>query len=152
MEILFVKLPGNRYEVVVRGRRGPDLRLPAREIGPTIPHDLAHAAIERALGIDDGFWSAIERGVTFAGFEPVTRPHEPVGNVTGLRRYGAACTWAALAVSWAHRAWSGQRTIDCGSYRPPLDERQLARAYSALDAARACWAALKDGETLCWIW
>lgn len=152
MEILFVKLAGNRHEIIVRGRRGPDVCLPARETGPSIPDDLAHAAVERALGLEDGFWSAVERGATFAGFEPLAGTRRPRAGFRALSRHGAATAWAEIAVSWAHRAWSGQRTVGRGLGAPPLDERQLLRAYRALDAARAHWAALKDGETLCWIW
>lgn len=42
MALLFRELADDRHESEVRGRRGPDLRLPVRETGPTIPHDLAH--------------------------------------------------------------------------------------------------------------
>jgi hypothetical protein len=44
MEILFRKLADDRHDIVVRSRCGPDIQLPAQPTGPTIPHDLAHAA------------------------------------------------------------------------------------------------------------
>ncbi|MFC9319085.1 hypothetical protein ACFTWR_32535 [Streptomyces nigra] len=56
MEMSFRKLPENQHEIVVRDRKGPDVRLPAQLVGPTRPHDLVHAVVETALGIEDGFW------------------------------------------------------------------------------------------------
>lgn len=53
MEIVFMKLAGNRHEIVVWGCTGPDAKLPARETGPSIPHDLAHAVVEKALVFED---------------------------------------------------------------------------------------------------
>ncbi|MGV9574968.1 hypothetical protein ACWDRX_39235 [Streptomyces nigra] len=55
MEMSFRKLPENQHEIVVRDRKGPDVRLPAQPVGPTRPHDLVHAVVETALGIEDGF-------------------------------------------------------------------------------------------------
>ncbi|MFJ3830063.1 hypothetical protein ACIPWI_19135 [Streptomyces sp. NPDC090046] len=46
----------------MRGRRGPDVRLAAQPTGPSMPHDLVHAAVESALGITDGFWGATAQG------------------------------------------------------------------------------------------
>lgn len=45
-----------------------------RATGPSMPHDLVHAAVESALVITDGFWGAMARGATFDGFEKVPRP------------------------------------------------------------------------------
>lgn len=153
MDILFTKLAGNRHEIVVRGRRGPDVRLGPRETGPSIPHDLAHAAVEQALGFhDDGFWGAMEKGATFDGFEMVTKGRHRRAGLKPLRRLADAAVPAEMAVSWAHRAWSGQRTSGRGLGQSPLDERQLAIAFAALDAARARWEALGEGETFTWTW
>lgn len=152
MRILFTKLPGNRHEIVVRDRRGPDVKLPSRETGPSIPHDLAHAAVEKALGLDDGFWGAIEKGATFEGFELVEGSRHKRSGLKELRRYGPATERAEMAVSWAHRAWSGQRTSGRGLGDSPLDDRALSLAFAALDEARRRWDALKEGETLDWSW
>jgi hypothetical protein len=152
MEMLFTKLPGGRHTIEVRGRKRPDIRLPARETGPTIPHDLAHAAVEQALGLVDGFWAAVERGAMFEGFELVQRGRNRRAGLKELKRYGDAAFPAELAVSWAHRVWSGQRVTGRGLGECPLNERQLARACAALDEARARWDALQDGETLVWQW
>lgn len=152
MLILFTKLPGQRHEILVRDRRGPDVRLPARETGPTLPHDLAHAAVESALGIRDGFWSVMADGGTFEGFVPATPGRHRRSGIKTVQRYGPAAQPAELAVSWAHRVWSGQRTSGRGLGPCPLDEAQLAIATAALDRAQARWNALQEGETLVWEW
>jgi hypothetical protein len=152
MKILFTKAAGNRHSIVVRERKGPDIRLPARETGPTIPHDLAHAAVEAALGLTDGFWAAVEKGAMFEGFELVTRGRNRRAGLKELRRHGDAAMPAELMVSWAHRVWSGQRTEGRGLGPCPLTDAQLTRALAALDAARERWDALAEGETLTWSW
>lgn len=152
MQIHFTKLPGNRHEITVVGRRGPDVKLPARETGPSIPHDLAHAAVEQALGLADGFWAAIDKGATFEGFQPLHRGRHKRSGLKPLRRYGDAALPAEFAVSWAHRVWSGQRTAGRGLGDCPLSDDELARALVALDAARDRWNALREGETLVWTW
>ncbi|MFF4881542.1 hypothetical protein ACFY2D_01810 [Streptomyces nigra] len=105
----FRKLPENQHEIVVRDREGPDVRLPAQPVGPTMPHDLVHAVVETALGIEDGFWGATARGSTFQGFPLVTpglptegrgagpallTAYEPAR--TGPRLDTAAARWAAV--------------------------------------------------------
>lgn len=153
MEIRFTKLDGNRHEIVVRGRRGaPDIRRPPRETGPTIPHDLAHAAVERALGLTDGFWSAVEKGVMFEDFELVERGRHRRAGLKAYRKLADATFPAEMVVSWAHRAWSGQRTSGRGLGAPPIGEAELERAFAALDEAHAQWVALPVGETLVVHW
>ena len=136
----------------MRGRKGPDVRLPARETGPTIPHDLAHAAVESALGLRDGFWSVMNDGGTFEGFEPVQPGRHRRSGIKQLQRRAEAAQPAELCVSWAHRVWSGQRTGGRGLGPCPLDARQLELACAALEQAAQRWAALKEGETLVWDW
>ncbi|WP_245604177.1 hypothetical protein [Patulibacter minatonensis] len=70
--ITFVKGDGQRYRSIVRRRDGVVVELdgggynqvggPARRI----PHDLAHAVVEDALGLDSGLWGVIVAGGMFA--------------------------------------------------------------------------------------
>ncbi|WP_405982210.1 hypothetical protein [Streptomyces sp. NBC_00158] len=152
MDISFRKLPGNQHEITVTGRRGPDVRLPARPTGPTLPHDLAHAAVEEALGITDGFWGAMAAGATFQGFETTDPGRHRRSGLKVLRRGADAVMAAEMAVNWAYRAWSGLPVTGRGVGRPPLDEAQLERARTALDAASARWTALPEGAALGWRW
>jgi hypothetical protein len=152
MEILFRKLPGDRHEIEVRRRRGPDVRPPAQPTGPTIPHDLVHAAVERALGLADGFWDAVAAGATFEGFVFLRPTRHRRSGLKVLRRKGDAVMRAELAVGWAYRVWSGLPVDSRGTGRSPLDDRQVARACTALDEAAAQWAAVPEGEALAWRW
>ncbi|WP_418960481.1 hypothetical protein [Streptomyces tritici] len=152
MEMEFRKLPDNQHEIIVRARKGPDVRLPAQPVGPTMPHDLVHAVVETALGIDDGFWGAMARGATFEGFELVTPGRHRRSGLKVLRRGGDAVMAAELAVNWAYRVWRGLPTQGRGVGPAPLDEESLARTGPPLDAAGARWAAVPVGGQLLWRW
>lgn len=152
MDIFFRKLPDNQHEILVRDRRGPDVRLPAQPTGPTVPHDLVHAAVEQALGLTDGFWGAVAQGATFQGFELVAPGRHRRSGLKVLRRKGEAVLAAEPAVNWAYRVWSGLPTEGRGIGRGPLDDTDLARTGPALDAAAARWAAVEEGDCLTWRW
>lgn len=152
MDIVFRKLPTARHEILVHGRRGPDIRLPAQPTGPTMPHDLVHAAVEQILGLTDGFWGAIAQGATFDGFESITPGRHRRSGLKVLRRKGDAVMAAELAVNWAYRVWSGLPTEGRGIGRAPLDEAACARTGPALDTAAARWAAVDVGGALTWHW
>ncbi|MFJ3499263.1 hypothetical protein [Streptomyces sp. NPDC090135] len=152
MEITFRKLPDDRHEIVVRDREGPDVRLPPRPTGQTLPHDLVHAVVETALGIDDGFWGATARGATFEGFERVEPGRHRRSGLKVLRRGGDAVMAAELSVNWAYRAWRGLPTEGRGVGRPLLSPERLALTTAPLDAAAARWHDVPEGGALVWRW
>ncbi|MFF3322424.1 hypothetical protein [Streptomyces sp. NPDC002889] len=152
MEIFFRKLPDNQHEIVVRDRRGPDVRLPAQPVGPTMPHDLVHLAVEQALGLADGFWGAVAQGATFQGFELLTAGRHRRSGLKVLRRKGDAVMAAELSVNWAYRVWSGLPIEGRGIGRSPLHDTDLARTGPALDAAASRWAAVDEGDCLICHW
>ncbi|WP_143065898.1 MULTISPECIES: hypothetical protein [unclassified Streptomyces] len=152
MEMSFRKLPDNQHEILVRARKGPDVRLPAQPVGPSMPHDLVHAVVETALGIDDGFWGAVARGATFQGFVMLTPGRHRRSGMKVLRRGGDAVMAAELSVNWAYRVWRGLPTEGRGVGRAPLDAEALARTGPRLDAAAARWAAVPEGGELLWRW
>ncbi|MFJ9641697.1 hypothetical protein ACWEPM_35750 [Streptomyces sp. NPDC004244] len=152
MEMSFRKLPDNQHEILVRHRKGPDVRLPAGPTGPTMPHDLVHAVVETALGIDDGFWGAMARGATFQGFETTAPGRHRRSGLKVLRRGGDAVLAAELSVNWAYRVWRGLSTQGRGVGSPPLGPDALARTGPRLDAAAARWAAVPEGGELVWRW
>ncbi|MGZ9928766.1 hypothetical protein ACXNSR_02630 [Streptomyces sp. NC-S4] len=97
MEIVFRKLPDNRHDAEVRDRRGADVRLMYRATGPSMPHDLVHAAVESALVITDGFWGAMARGATFDGIEMVPQARHRRSGLKVVRRGGDAVMRAESA-------------------------------------------------------
>lgn len=152
MEISFRKLPDHQHEILVRARKGPDVRLPARPVGPTLPHDLVHAVVETALGIEDGFWGATARGATVEGFEPVVPGRHRRSGMRVLRRGGDAVLAAELSVNWAYRVWRGLPVEGRGVGPALLDAQALERTGPRLDAAAARWAAVPEGGELLWRW
>lgn len=152
MEMSFRKLPENQHEIVVRDRRGPDVRLPAQPVGPTMAHDLVHAVVETALGIEDGFWGATARGAGFQVFLLVTPGRHRRSGLKVLRRNGDAVLAAELRVNWAYRVWRGLPTEGRGAGPALLTAYELARTGPRLDAAAARWAAVPEGGALVWRW
>ncbi len=152
MRIDFIKLAGNRHAIEIRERKGPDVWRPPRETGPTLPHDLAHAAVEQALGLRDGFWSAVARGATFADFVALEPGDQKRIGIKVLAQLEEQLLPAELKVSWAHRVWSGQRSEGRGLGTSPLSAGELRTAIAALEAAFARWQAVADGQALRWDW
>ncbi|MFC7912249.1 hypothetical protein [Streptomyces nigra] len=148
----FRKLPENQHEIVVRDRKGPDVRLPAQPVGPTMPHDLVHAVVETALGIEDGFWGATARGSTFQGFPFVTPGRHRRSGLKVLRRDGDAVLAAELRVNWAYRVWRGLPTEGRAAGPALLTAYEPARTGPRLDTAAARWAAVPEGGALVWRW
>jgi hypothetical protein len=139
--------------MVVTDRKGPDVRLPARDTAQAIPHDLVHAAVETALGIADGFWGAVAEGATFEGFEPVQPSRHRRAGLKVLRRKGDAVMAAELKVGLAYRIWQGLPVEGRGMPRlVSLESAEVQRAVTALDEARAAWSSLRDGEHMTWTW
>lgn len=150
----FTKLDGGDHEILVTGRsRGPDVRHGRSETSSPMPHDLAHLAVEQALGITDGFWGAIDAGATFGGFEPVDRAaRHRAGGAKVLRRTGDAIMRAELVVSFSYRVWTGRDVSPEAVGDPPIDGERLPRALRALDEAGAAWSALPEGRSLTRTW
>lgn len=152
MEMSFRKLPDNQHEILVRARKGADIRLPAQPVGPSMPHDLVHAVVETALGIDDGFWGAVARGATFQGFVMLTPGRHRRSGMKVLRRGGDAVMAAELSVNWAYRVWRGLPTEGRGVGRAPLDAEALARTGATAGRGGRPLGRGPRGRELLWRW
>ncbi|MBL0726137.1 hypothetical protein JI745_00380 [Piscinibacter sp. HJYY11] len=153
MEIRFTKHARAMHSIEETHRAsGPDLRMRARETGPTLPHDLVHAAVEAALGLERGFWGAVNRGATFAGFEPMWPTRHARSGLKQLRQVGEVEMAVEHKVSWAHRVWSGQRTEGAGLGPPPLAPVELSVTSLALDRAMEKWRLTPEDGSLVWYW
>jgi hypothetical protein len=80
MHLTLTRLDERRYETEITRRDG--VRYHVKGIGHmfAIPHDLAHLAVEQALGLDRGFWGTIADGGVF----------ESMTYLGGRRKPGAA--------------------------------------------------------------
>jgi hypothetical protein len=101
--------------------------------GRDLPHDLATYVIERALGIEHGFWGCVSEGATFRSLgRRRTQPGRAV-----IRSHAADRDAAEQLVGDAFRAW--RRGAD-SPLKPELDE-MLSR-----------WRQLDEGEELLVEW
>ena len=137
----------NPMEISVTGRQGPDLWLPPVPVGHFLPHDLMHAAVERSLGLDDGFWGAVARGAAFGDAAPGGNG----GGKKALSRGGSGAMDAEIKVNAAYRAWRGLPPRD-GRASDLLSEEELFRACKAIEAAAEQWENTREGESLVWNW
>ena len=65
------------HEIAVQRADGVALALrsPDRKFSP--PHDLVHLVVERALGLDGGFWGCVAKGAKFPGMEVTAGRQKP---------------------------------------------------------------------------
>lgn len=143
---------GDRFDLVVTGTKGPDLILQDHDTGRTLPHDLVHAVVERALGIEDGFCGALARGATFKGFQRVVPARHQRSGLKTLRRSADRVLAAELKVNWAVRAWEGRDISGPGVGGPQLSEPELRVAVAVIEEAARRWRALDDGDVLVIDW
>ena len=59
--IAAVKAEGRRHRAGVSGPAGT-AQFALADYGPHLPHDLAHYVVERALGLQFGFWGLVVAG------------------------------------------------------------------------------------------
>ena len=59
----FVRHRGRRARVYVTRSDGSSTGWDFPSYGDRLPHDLCHLVVEEGLGIDEGFWGLVERGV-----------------------------------------------------------------------------------------
>lgn len=101
--------------------------------GGDLPHDLYTLVIEKALGIEFGFWGCVAAGATF---KTLGRKRTPQGRAV-IEAHGADLDDAERRVNEIYFAWKeGTSTV--------LD--------AALDDMLRRWRALDEGEVLVVEW
>ena len=63
LKAVFVRHRGRRDRVYVTRSDGSSTGWDFPSYGDRLPHDLCHLVVEEGLGIDEGFWGLIDRGV-----------------------------------------------------------------------------------------
>ena len=133
MEIVFVRSEHRRVPSVVT--RGDGVRLSVPVFGPLepMPHDLVHFAVERELGLREGFWGSVASGAIFDGMrvlEGRQRPHARERSRAVLKANQRGVLFAELLVALALRVVKGERLENAPL---PLDFR-LAHTRADRDA------------------
>jgi hypothetical protein len=161
MRIAFIRRGDNGC---ISALERPDgVRIEMRDYSRThhVPHDLAHAVTERALGMDRGVYGTIAAGGLFASVTVVGgRPrYDAAARSTRiLRANGPAIGVAEVLSGLVHRAVEEDHPVTmrdarevwgvCSADPFPWTETDLVRASTSLRALAAEWDRLMPGEQL----
>jgi hypothetical protein len=164
----FRKLAAAMHRTTARRSDAVEVSLPQVGRKHALPHDLAHFTIERALGIEDGFWGSLASGALVGGARVTAgrqAPHAAELSAEILKRNRAALTEAEVAVALIYEASLHPSPV----VRAPAVWRELAARYprgrfarlTANDIARVIgvvsdttrrWQAMREGETMTLEW
>ena len=143
----FVRRHSGKDRVYVTRTDGTTTGWDFPSYGDGLPHDLCHLVVEDELGIMDGFWGLIDRGVDVGMVDnqptlmnqgrPLTQ--EPGANITAL--VGAEEVVAAL---------TGVGTTLGGELegQARIEREVTARLRKRLMALQTEWANLEDGGSI----
>lgn len=148
MHLTLTRLDERRYETVVT--RGDGVRFRVGGVGHTfaIPHDLAHLAVESALGLRRGFWGCVADGAVFESMtwlDGRRRPHADERSRRLLRDHRDELGESEILVRIFNDAIEEGHGAGSAVLRERLRARWTApgrppRAISAADEAAACAA------------
>jgi hypothetical protein len=170
MHLSLTRLSDRRYETVIT--RGDGVRFHVKGVGHmfAIPHDLAHLAVEQALGLHRGFWGCVASG---AVFESMTHlggrrwPHAAERSRQVLRGNHDHVIEAEFlvrvindALEQGHGAGSAELRQRLGADRwtppgqppRPISDAEIAAACAAWNEMLEMWNALPVGGTLDFDW
>ena len=161
----FERTGERRYAVAIQRDERSDLRMdPAPGYSDLIPHDLVHFVVETELGLRDGIFGQLAAGGDAGTFVPTQEQRTRAWarrtarrNSSTGRDMGASEDLAAQVYPrWLRRA--GHRpSPHYDRLQPPptdLDDGDLDRVLTRLDALSAEWRSLGVGESLVvdWPW
>jgi len=163
MHLALTRLDGHRYETVITRRDG--VRLHVKGVGHrfAIPHDLAHLAVERALGLRRGFWGCVAAGAVFESMtwlDGRRRPHAAERSRALLRDHYAELGDAECLVRIFNDALEKgagaaeiattlrTRWAPGGQAPRPIPDEEVAAACAAWKEMLELWNALPVGGTL----
>lgn len=165
MHLSLTRLDERRYETVIA--RGDGVRFHVKGVGHMfeIPHDLAHLAVEQALGLRHGFWGCVAAGAVFESMtwlDGRRRPHadehsrhllrdhrDELGESEFLVRiFNDALEQGHGAASAELRERLRSRWTSPGRPPRPIPDAQIAAACDAWKRMRDLWNDLPVGGTL----
>lgn len=166
MRLRLTRLDERRYETVITRSDGVTYHVKGVGHMSAIPHDLAHFAIERALGIRGGFWGSVADGAVFGSLTHVSgrrRPRAAKRSKEVLRANRDELTATEILIGLFNQALEEGLGPDSRELRERL-RRYLwtpaghePRQFSDAEVSAACtgwrrmlelWQQLPVGETL----
>jgi hypothetical protein len=169
MDVAFTRLDRNQCRATSVRQDGAAVSTTTTAKGG-VPHDLEHLIIDRALGIRDGFWDCVWRGAEFnslkvetgrarrrpqASNRAMTQQFNPLSEAIG--GWIGAIFGRVIATSWRPPSPLPRDTeIAALLARPNLrrwvDQVRLETVLTELYEAREKWLALREGESLMYVW
>ncbi|WP_020668233.1 hypothetical protein [Amycolatopsis nigrescens] len=168
VKVVFTKGAGGRYWSHVHRRDGVVLLLPGYDRKFRIPHDLAHFATERQLGLSDGVFGSLFAGAVFENMsvvagrvrhdarqrsERILREHAKSGGI-GTAEVLAGVVHHAVEGDVRARLFDDAR-VEWGIIRQepfPYTAAQFRDAADTLAALATRWDALPVDATLDLTW
>jgi hypothetical protein len=134
-----------------------------------IPHDLAHFAVEKALGIKEGFWGTIAAGAVFPTMTHIggrRRPKASERSRALLKANARALVEAEVLVrifsdtienghpesSAVLLARLQDRLPRPGQALRQISQANIAAVYSAYNSLRRAWNETPVGASLTYVW
>ncbi|HUP85976.1 MAG TPA: hypothetical protein VM143_09950 [Acidimicrobiales bacterium] len=114
-----------------------------------LPHDLCHFAVESTLGLADGFWSLLDRGVMFKGVARAggTGKGRPARRL--VQRRGDQLDEIELLVAGVTGCWENDdRAVTVAGF----SHDEVSACHDALDSLDAQWQKVGIGEALSLEW
>lgn len=166
MWIVFVRRAEGECLARVHRPDGVVVELPSYSRKHRVPHDLAHAAVERELGLAHGVFGSIASGAVFKNMRVLDgRPrHDAAARSRRILRANAKrITVAEVMAGVVHRAVeSGRDGVPLGEARRawgsvseepfPWTAEEVARTTGALRALARQFASLAPGESMEFDW
>jgi hypothetical protein len=123
--------------------------------GAALPHDLAHAVVERQLQIADGIWGCVADGVVWRSMRHVSgrRPPHAEERSTRLKRERASAVQRAEAVAdLVSRLARGAEIMPAEGTVLGIPVTRVRSAARALQEEERRWAHLAPGESYAFEW
>jgi len=166
MHLRLTRLDERRYETVITRSDGVTYLVKGVGHMGTIPHDLAHFVVERALGIRQGFWGSVADGAVFGSLTHVSgrrRPQAAQRSKSVLKANATALTEIEILVGLFDTAHADGLAADSPELRdrlrryvwtppgqPPrqFTDAQIAAVCSGWEEMLRAWDQLPIGEAL----
>jgi hypothetical protein len=155
MRLILTRLDERRYETLVTRADGVSFRVQGVGHMFAIPHDLAHLAVEEALGLDRGFWGSVASGAVFPSMNHLSgrrRPHAGERSRELLKANRDTITEAETLVSLFNTALQQGHGADSAVLRARLREQRWTPAGQSerqftdaeIESVCAAWQRMLD--------
>ncbi len=145
LEVAFVRRRGARDRVYVTRADGTTTGWDFPGYGDWLPHDLCHLVVEQELGLADGFWDLVDRGVEvgLVNNQPtLLRDGSPLVEQPDVELRGLMEAEAAVA------ALTGPGRTATPDLPVFASAETIAAVERRLEVLAAKWRDLADGETI----